>query len=48
MTQQALTQAVGMSQADIAQVENGVREGTNAMLRDIAHALRVRMEDLVP
>ena len=36
MTQQALTGAVGVSQAHIAQVEDGVREGSRALLRDIA------------
>ena len=47
VTQQALAKAVGVSQAYIAQVENGVREGSPALLRDIARVLRVRMEDLV-
>ena len=47
MTQQALAGAVGVSQAYIAQIENGVREGSPVMLRDIARVLRVRMEDLV-
>jgi DNA-binding XRE family transcriptional regulator len=47
-TQQALAEAVGVSQAYIAQIESGVREGSLAMLRDIARALRIRMEDLVP
>jgi len=48
MTQQALAEAIGVSQAYIAQVESGVREGSPIMLRDIARALRVRIEDLVP
>jgi DNA-binding XRE family transcriptional regulator len=48
MTQQALAEAVGVSQAYIAQVETGVREGSPVMLRDIARVLRIRMEDLVP
>jgi DNA-binding XRE family transcriptional regulator len=47
VTQQALAVAVGVSQAYIAQIENGAREGSPAMLRDIARVLRVRMEDLV-
>ena len=47
MTQQALAEAVGVSQAYIAQIENGVREGSPVMLRDMARVLRVRMEDLV-
>jgi DNA-binding XRE family transcriptional regulator len=48
MTQQALAEAVGVSQAYIAQIEAGVREGSPVMLRDIARVLRIRMEDLVP
>ena len=48
MTQQVLAKTVVVSQAYIAQIENGMREGSPAMLRDIARALRVRMEDLVP
>jgi transcriptional regulator with XRE-family HTH domain len=47
-TQQALAEAVGVSQAYIAQIENGVREGSPVMLRDMARVLRIRMEDLVP
>lgn len=48
MTQQTLAEAVGVSQAYIAQIEAGVREGSPVMLRDIARVLRIRMEDLVP
>jgi DNA-binding XRE family transcriptional regulator len=48
VTQQALAEAIGVSQACIAQIETGVREGSPAMLRDIARVLRIRMEDLVP
>lgn len=48
VTQKALAKAVGVSQAYIAQIENGVREGSPVMLRDIARVLRVRMQDLVP
>ena len=47
LTQKALAQAIGVSQAYIAQIENGVREGSPAMLRDIARVLRVRMEELI-
>lgn len=47
VTQRALADAVGVSQATIAQIETGVREGSPVMLRDIARVLRVRMEDLV-
>ena len=47
VTQRALAEAIGVSQAYIAQAENGVRQGSPAMLRDIARVLRVRMEELV-
>jgi DNA-binding XRE family transcriptional regulator len=47
VTQRSLAKAIGVSQAYIAQIENGAREGSPVMLRDIARALRVRMEDLV-
>jgi DNA-binding XRE family transcriptional regulator len=47
MTQQALAEAVGVSQAYIAQIETGVREGSPVMVRDIARVLRIRMEDFV-
>jgi DNA-binding XRE family transcriptional regulator len=47
MTQQALANAVGVSQAYIAQIENGARKGRPIMFRDIARELRVRMEDLL-
>ena len=47
MTRQALAEAIGVSQAYIAQIENGVREGSPVMLRDIVHVMRVSMEDLV-
>ena len=48
VAQQALAEAIGVSQAYIAQIEAGVREGSPIMLRDIARVLRVKMEDLVP
>ena len=48
VTQRALSGAIGVSQAYIAQIENGVREGSPVMLRNIARVLRIRMEDLVP
>jgi DNA-binding XRE family transcriptional regulator len=48
VTQQVLAEAIGVSQAYIAQIETGVREGSPVMLRDIARVLRIRMEDLVP
>jgi transcriptional regulator with XRE-family HTH domain len=48
MTQQALAEAVGVSQAYIAQLENGARVGGPVMLQNIARVLRIRMEDLVP
>ncbi|HTW69371.1 MAG TPA: hypothetical protein VME47_05755 [Acetobacteraceae bacterium] len=31
----------------LAQIENGAREGSPVMLKDMARVLRVRMEDLV-
>lgn len=48
VTQRALSGAIGVSQAYIAQIENGVREGSPVMLRNIARVLLIRMEDLVP
>ena len=48
VAQQALAEAIGVSQAYIAQIEADVREGSPIMLRDIARVLRVKMEDLVP
>lgn len=47
VTQRALAEAAGVAQAYITQIENGVREGSPTMLRDIARVLRVRMDDLV-
>ncbi len=47
VTQQTLAEAVDVSQAYIVQIEDGMREGSPVMLRDIARVLRVRMEDLV-
>jgi DNA-binding XRE family transcriptional regulator len=47
VTQKTLADAIGVSQAYIAQIENGAREGSPVMLRDMARVLRVRMEDLV-
>ena len=47
MAQQALAEVVGVPPTYIAQVENGGQEGSPTMLRDIARALRVRIEDLV-
>jgi DNA-binding XRE family transcriptional regulator len=47
VTQKTLAGAIGVSQAYVAQIENGAWEGSPVMLRDIARVLRVRMEDLV-
>ena len=38
VTQQAFAGAIGVSQAYIAQIENGVQEDSPVMLRDIARA----------
>ena len=47
MTQRALAEAIGVSQAYVAQIENGARDGRPGVLRDMARVLRVRMEDLI-
>src|SRR5438067_904483 len=47
LTQQALAEATGVSQAYIAQIESGAREGRPGVLRDLARALRIRIEDLI-
>ncbi|HVZ06986.1 helix-turn-helix domain-containing protein [Rhodopila sp.] len=47
LTQAELAVAAGLSQAFVAQIEGGEREGTVQALARIARALRVRIEDLL-
>jgi DNA-binding XRE family transcriptional regulator len=47
LTQKALSQTVGVSQSYIADLEAGRRKGHAALIKRIAKALRLRMEDLV-
>jgi DNA-binding XRE family transcriptional regulator len=47
LTQAALAQAVGVSQAYLAQVETGKRDGTVQLLAKLAHRLGVKLDDLV-
>jgi DNA-binding XRE family transcriptional regulator len=47
MTQAELAAQSGMAQATIAQMEGGKRTGTVAVLRKIAEALRLDLDDLV-
>jgi len=46
-TQAALAAEVGISQAFLAQIEGGAREGSVAVLARIARAVGVRLDDLV-
>jgi DNA-binding XRE family transcriptional regulator len=47
MSQIQLAQAAGISQAYLAQIETGKREGTLRLYRSLAEALRVDLDDLV-
>ena len=47
LTQKQLSQAVGVSQSYIADLEVGRRRGDAALVKRLARALRLRMEDLV-
>lgn len=47
LTQAALGRLVGISQAYLAQMENGARTGTVTLYVRLAKALGVRVEDLV-
>ena len=47
LTQKQLSQAVGVSQSYIADLEVGRRKGDAALVKRLARALRLRMEDLV-
>lgn len=46
-TQTELAEKAGISQAFLAQIEGGKREGTVTVLAKIAAALRIRIEDLL-
>jgi len=48
LTQSALTGLVGITQPYLAQIEHGRRGGDVMLYSKFAHALRVRIEDLVP
>ena len=47
MTQTTLAECCHMAQASIAQIENGKRTGTLAVLKKIAEALSLDLDDLV-
>jgi DNA-binding XRE family transcriptional regulator len=47
LTQKALSQTVGVSQSYVADLEAGRRKGHATLIKRIAKALRLRMEDLV-
>jgi DNA-binding XRE family transcriptional regulator len=47
LTQARLAEMVGVSQAFLAQLEGGVREGGVGLHLKLANALKVRVEDLV-
>jgi len=47
MTQTALAQQAGITQAFLAQIEAGDRDGTVGVLKRIAKAVGVKIEDLI-
>lgn len=47
LSQVQLAEAAGISQAYLAQIETGKREGTLSLYRSLAEALRVDLDDLV-
>jgi transcriptional regulator with XRE-family HTH domain len=47
LTQAALAQKAGITQPFLAQIETGAREGTVTVLKRIAEALGIRIEDLI-
>jgi len=47
MTQTALARKAGITQAFLARIEAGSRDGTVAVLKRISAALRVRIEELI-
>jgi DNA-binding XRE family transcriptional regulator len=48
MTQTALARKAGITQAFLAQIETGSRDGTVAVLKRISDVLGLRIEDLIP
>jgi DNA-binding XRE family transcriptional regulator len=47
LTQSALAQKAGITQAFLAQIESGDRDGTVGVLKRISQALGVKIEDLI-
>ncbi len=47
MSQVQLAEAAGISQAYLAQIETGKREGTLSLYRSLADALEIDLDDLV-
>lgn len=47
MSQSQLAEAAGISQAYLAQIETGKREGTLSLYRSLADALEVDLDDLL-
>ena len=47
LTQKTLSQHIGVSQSYVADLEAGRRKGDPALIKRLAKALKVRMEDLV-
>ena len=47
LTQAALARKAGITQPFLAQIETGAREGTVTVLKRIAQALDIRIEDLI-
>lgn len=47
MTQQQLAEQAGISQGQVALIEGGKREGTVSVLKGLANALDVDLDDLV-
>jgi len=48
MSSADLAQAAGLSSAYVRQLQSGARQGTMSSLQQIAKALRVSLDDLVP
>lgn len=47
MTQEQLAKQAGISQGQVALIESGKREGRVSVLKDVANALNVSLDDLV-